>query len=155
MSASLYKDRYRVKYSFDQDGNAIIDCVVEYLDDQGNILNPPITWQGVDIDAVISTMNECCKPYFRSFKASEIPVDLEGFNVVSFYSTSSHCTACDIDIEISCGGESVGTISVPSSVGEFCPLRFDCLLDGVSIANASSLDDNCLTNLYIYVQRTQ
>lgn len=155
MSSTLHKDRYRVVYSFDENGDAIIDCVVEYLNLDGEVLNPPITWRGDDIDAVVNSMNNCCNPYFRSFRADDIPDDLEGFNVVSFYSTSSRCTACDIDIEISCNGDSVGTITVPSSVGEFCPLRFDCLLDGISILNSDSLDPSCITDLYIYVQRTQ
>lgn len=139
MSTELRKDRYRIKYAFDDAGQVFIKCIIEYMDVNGAILNPPITWTGADIDTVVTTLNDCCEPYFDSFTADNIPA-IQAYNSISIL--KEEC--CEITVTTD-----AGTITLPNNVKEWCPDTFHCCLEDLTITG------DCLDKVTVFLQRVR
>lgn len=157
MSKSLEISPYKVDIRYDADCNPYYSSIVKYLDDDGQLLKDLIVYkpETPEFDAFFEVERQCCSPYIDGFRANAKPDNLENFNSFSIFVGSSACAQkCNLLVEISCKGQIIGSFPIPTNVGEFCPFEFNCLMDDISVTESSD-NDECLNDVYVYIQRRQ
>ena len=143
---ALNPEKHKIKISYDANGDAFVECVVQIRDDNGLPLENPITLkQGTpELAAFFASQQDCCRPYVASFTADAIPT-IEPFNSISIIKEK----CCEVQVTLRLNGDDVGIVDLPNCVKEWCPDTFQCCLDEILITG------DCLDEVTVFLQRVQ